>query len=183
MIADHKRFLRPLGLLLVAVTLLTACSRHKSFRLLSGSENEPLQPLIKEFAETLGYEIEFAYKGSVDIMHELQSDSGASAYFGFLYARRGQEPLYVIYPTDGLDIADSQPGYVDQQDKDKEAYFKRLQDYLTSPEVQAKLLQLGRRTGFAGELPNAPADGLTRGYLFDGKKDLVTAFRKAKGYN
>jgi Ca-activated chloride channel family protein len=25
--------------------------------------------------------------------------------------------------------------------------------------------------------------GLTRGYLFDGKKDLVTAFRKAKGYN
>lgn len=319
MVAGPKRILRTLGLLLVAALILTACSQHKSFRLLSGSENEPLQPLIKEFAEKQGYEIEFAYKGSVDIMLELQSDSsnidavwpasglwitlgdqhhrvkyaksiltspvvfgikkslaqklnlvghpvtvaeilntinsrqlkfmmtsasqsnsGASAYFGFLYAllghpeyitkedlhkpglkqqirqllgginrssgssgwlkdlflqgngqydamvnyesiiietnqelvRRGQEPLYVIYPTDGLVIADSQLGYVDQQDKDKEAFFKKLQDYLTSPEVQAKLLQLGRRTGFAGELTNAPAGVFNADWGIDTKKIL-----------
>ncbi|HXB06443.1 MAG TPA: VWA domain-containing protein [Puia sp.] len=311
--------LRPLGILLVALALLTSCGRHKSFRLLSGSENEPLQPLIKEFAEKQGFDIDFAYKGSVDIMLELQADStridavwpasglwitlgdqhhrvkyaksiltspvvfgikkslaqklnfighpvkvadilaaikakqlkfmmtsasqsnsGASAYFGFLYAllgnpeyitkddlhkpelkdqirqllsginrssgssgwlkdlflqgngqydamvnyesiiietnqellRRGQEPLYTIYPTDGLVIADSQLGYVDQGDKDKEAFFRKLQDYLTSPEVQAKLLQLGRRTGFAGELTGAPADVFRADWGIDTKKIL-----------
>ena len=317
MFAASKRFFRPFGILIVALAFLTSCGHHKTFRLLSGSENEPLQPLIKEFAERQGYDIDFVYKGSVDIMLELQADStavdavwpasgiwitlgdqhhkvkyaksiltspvvfgikkslaqqlgfigrpvkvadilqainskqlkfmmtsasqsnsGASAYFGFLYAllgnpeyitkddlhkpelkaqirellsginrssgssgwlkdlflqgqydamvnyeamiietnqeltKRNQEPLYTIYPTDGLVIADSQLGYVDQGDKDKEAFFRKLQDYLTSPEVQSKLLQLGRRTGFAGELSNAPADVFRADWGIDTKKIL-----------
>src|SRR5260221_13246735 len=72
--------------------------------------------------------------------------------------RRGQEPLYIIYPTDGLVIADSQRGYVDHGDKEKEQFFRKLQEYLLSEKVQKQLLHLGRRTGFAGELTNAPAD-------------------------
>src|SRR5260221_3505904 len=72
--------------------------------------------------------------------------------------RRGQEPLYIIYPTDGLVIADSQLGYVDHGDKEKEQFFRKLQEYLLSEKVQKQLLQLGRRTGFAGELINDPAD-------------------------
>lgn len=331
MIADSKRR-RPIASLsnhrrpvlhLVTITLIAlvfaSCGHRRSFRLLSGSENEPLQPLIKEFAEKQGYDIDFTYKGSVDIMLELQSDStnidavwpasglwitlgdqhhkvkyaksiltspvvfgikkglaqklnlvghpvkvadilaaikakqlkfmmtsasqsnsGASAYFGFLYALLGnpeyitkddlhkpelkeqirqllgginrssgssgwlkdlflqgngqydamvnyesiiietnqqltqhnQEPLYVIYPTDGLVIADSQLGYVDQGDKEKEAFFRKLQDYLTSPDVQTTLLKLGRRTGFAGELSNAPADVFRADWGIDTKKIL-----------
>ena len=317
--ATRRRAVLTLFTIGLAVLFLTSCGHRRSFRLLSGSENEPLQPIIKEFAEKQGYNIDFTYKGSVDIMLELQSDStpidavwpasglwitlgdqhhrvkyaksiltspvvfgikkslaqkldfighpvkvadilnaikskqlkfmmtsasqsnsGASAYFGFLYAllgnpeyitkedlhkpelktqirqllqgihrssgssgwlkdlflqgngqydamvnyeaiiietnqeliKRNQEPLYVIYPTDGLVIADSQLGYVDQGDKEKEAFFRKLQDYLTSPEVQNKLLQLGRRTGFAGELSNAPADVFKADWGIDTKKIL-----------
>jgi len=57
------------------------------------------------------------------------------------------EPLYVVYPSDGLSIADSPLAYVDKGDADKEAMFKDLQAYLLSAEVQAKLLAKGRRTG------------------------------------
>jgi Ca-activated chloride channel family protein len=304
---------------LALVVFLFSCQHRQPFRLLSGSENEPLQPLIREFAEKHGYDIDFAYKGSVDIMLDLQSDttsmdavwpasglwitlgdqshrvkyarsiltspvvfgikkslaeklgfvgrpvkvadilaaitsqqlhfmmtsasqsnSGASAYFGFLYAllgdpdfitkddlrkpelqknirallgginrssgssgwlkdlflqgngqydamvnyeaviietnqeltRRGQEPLYVIYPTDGLVIADSQLGYVDHGDKDKEAFFHQLQDFLLSPPAQKRLLDLGRRTGFAGQLTDPPADVFRADWGIDTKKIL-----------
>jgi len=305
---------------LTAFFALTSCQpRHRSFRLLSGSENEPLQPLIKAFAQDKGYDIDFVYQGSVDIMLNLESDtsafdavwpasglwitlgdqhhrvkyarsiltspvvfgikkslaqqlgfvdhpvkvadilqairnrqlhfmmtsasqsnSGASAYFGFLYAllgnpeyitiqdlhkpelktqirdllsginrssgssgwlkdlflqghgkydamvnyestiietdqeltRRGEEPLYVIYPVDGLVIADSQLGYVDHGDKEKETFFRQLQDYLTSPDIQSKLLKLGRRTGFAGQLTDAPDSVFRPQWGIDTKKIL-----------
>jgi Ca-activated chloride channel family protein len=307
-------------LVLAAFIFLSSCqTRHRSFRLLSGSENEALQPLIKTFAQDKGYDIDFVYQGSVDIMLNLESDtpafdavspasglwitlgdqhhrvkyarsiltspvvfgikkslaqklgfighpvkvedilsairnkqlhfmmtsasqsnSGASAYFGFLYAllgnpeyitiqdlhkpelktqirellsginrssgssgwlkdlflkgdgsydamvnyestiietnqeltRRGEEPLYVIYPVDGLVIADSQLGYVDQGDKEKETFFRQLQDYLTSPDVQNKLLLLGRRTGFAGQLTGAPDSVFKPEWGIDTKKIL-----------
>ena len=71
--------------------------------------------------------------------------------------RQGKEPLYLVYPVDGLVIADSQLGYVDNGNVKKENFFKELQAYLLSEPVQHQLLQLGRRTGFAGELKNAPA--------------------------
>src|ERR1700754_598309 len=305
---------------LLALALASCHGSNKTFTLLSGSENEPLEPIIREFAGKEGFDINFSYKGSVDIMLDLQADStvadavwpasglwitlgdnnhrvkyarsiltspvvfgikkslaeklgapgahpvkvadilaairskqlkfmmtsasqsnsGASAYFGFLYAllgnpeyitkddlhkpelkeqirqllgginrssgssgwlkdlflqgngqydamvnyesiiietnqelmKRGQEPLYVIYPTDGLVIADSQIGYVDRGDKEEEAFFRKLQDYLSSSEVQTKLLQLGRRTGFAGELSNAPTDVFRADWGIDTKKIL-----------
>ncbi len=320
---------------LLVFALASCHGSNKTFTLVSGSENEPLEPIIKEFAEKEGYDVNFVYKGSVDIMLDLQADStvadavwpasglwitlgdnnhkvkyarsiltspvvfgikkslaeklgftgghpvkvadilaairskrlkfmmtsasqsnsGASAYFGFLYAllgdpeyitkddlhkpelqkeirellsginrssgssgwlkdlflqgqgqtqgnqpqsagnapgnydamvnyestiietnqeltRRGQEPLYIIYPTDGLVIADSQLGYVDHGDKEKEQFFRKLQEYLLSEKVQKQLLQLGRRTGFAGELTNAPADIFRADWGIDTKKIL-----------
>jgi Ca-activated chloride channel family protein len=86
--------------------------------------------------------------------------------------QQGKEPLYVIYPTDGLVIADSQLGYVDNGDKDKEAFFRKLQAYLLSAKVQGQLLQLGRRTGFAGELQDAPANVFRSEWGIDTKKIL-----------
>lgn len=70
----------------------------------------------------------------------------------------GKEPLYLVYPTDGLVIADSQLGYINNGDQKKEAFFKKLQAYLLTDQVQNELLKMGRRTGFAGELQNAPKD-------------------------
>jgi Ca-activated chloride channel family protein len=64
--------------------------------------------------------------------------------------RLGQEPLYAIYPVDGLAIADSPMGFVTQGDPEKEKTFQDLQAYLLSDAVQQELLHMGRRTGVVG---------------------------------
>lgn len=64
--------------------------------------------------------------------------------------KKGEEPLYVVYPYDGLSIADSPLGYVDQKDEEKEKLFLDLQKYLLSDEVQDKIQKTGRRTGYTG---------------------------------
>lgn len=64
----------------------------------------------------------------------------------------GQEPLYVIYPANGLSVADSPLGYVDKGQAEKEKAFLGLQDYLATPEVQKTLSDLGRRAGLIGLL-------------------------------
>jgi Ca-activated chloride channel family protein len=66
---------------------------------------------------------------------------------------KGHEPLYIIYPTDGIMISDSPLGYIDKGDTHKEELFKKLQAYLLSDRVQAEILSQGRRTGIAGMTP------------------------------
>jgi Ca-activated chloride channel family protein len=63
---------------------------------------------------------------------------------------QGKEPLYAIYPVDGLTIADSPLAYVSKGDAAKEETFKKLQAYLLSPEVQKEIEASGRRTGLVG---------------------------------
>lgn len=264
-------------------------------RILSGSENQELETIIQECSEATGVEIQMEYKGSVDIMRELengapdydavwpassiwvsmgdtrhlikhsqsismtpvvfgireslaeklgfvgekvsvndiltairdgemsfcmtsatQSNSGGSAYIGFLYAllgkqegltsedlqkpdlqadirellsgverssgssdwlkdmflegdydamvnyecliidanqqleEEGKEPLYVVYPYDGLSIADSPLGYVDHGDAEKEEAFLAVQEYLLSDKAQAEIEATGRRINAGG---------------------------------
>ena len=281
-----------------AFCFLSGCSlaEKPTLRILSGSENQELEEILKECEEETGVNIEMVYKGSVDIMQELQrgaegydavwpassiwismgdthhlvkhaqsvsitpvvfgirqslaeelgfagredvsvkdilsaieggklsfcmtsatqSNSGASAYIGFLYAlldkqealtsedleneplreqitellsgidrssgssdwlkdmflngsydamvnyeclmisanqeleRQGREILQVIYPYDGLSIADSPLGYVDHKDAEKEDIFLEVQEYLMSDEVQNQIQRTGRRTGYEG---------------------------------
>lgn len=266
-----------------------------TLRIVSGSENAELEPILNEFAEKENIKIEMTYQGSLDIMRLLgeeeipydavwpasslwltmgdtqhrikhmesvsitpvvfgirqslaeelgfvgrevsvkdilsaiqsgkfrfcmtsatQSNSGASAYIGFLYAllgnpemitmedlqnpdlqtqiqellsgvdrssgssdwlkdmflegdydamvnyeclmiqadqeleQQGKEPLYVVYPYDGLSIADSPLGYVDNGDDQKEEAFLKLQEYLLSDEVQNEIQRTGRRSGYTG---------------------------------
>ena len=64
----------------------------------------------------------------------------------------GEEPLYLVYPADGLAVADSPLGYVDKGDPAKEEAFLSLQQRLLSPDVQQTLLDLGRRAGPLGLL-------------------------------
>lgn len=87
-----------------------------------------------------------------------------------------KEPLYVVYTTDGLAIADSTIGFVnkwdskqnssdnknsnDKQDPlekqniaDKKEFFVKLKDYLLSENAQQKILKTGFRTGLIGINP------------------------------
>ena len=268
---------------------------RQSLRILSGSENQELEPILEDFSRESGIRVEMTYQGSLDIMRVLeqdeiaydavwpasslwlnvgdtgyrvkhgeavsispvvfgirqslaeelgfvgrevsvrdildaitagklkfcmtsatQSNSGASAYIGFLYAllgnpdmiteedleneqlqsdiqallsgvdrssgssdwlkdmfleggydamvnyecliiqaneeleSRGEETLYVVYPYDGLTLADSPLGYVDNGDDDKETAFLELQEYLLSEVVQNEIQRTGRRTGYTG---------------------------------
>lgn len=68
--------------------------------------------------------------------------------------RQGKEPLYVIYPVDGLAIADSTLAFVNKQGNgDKKPLFLALRDYLLSPEVQKEIFRTGFRTGLIGMNP------------------------------
>lgn len=62
----------------------------------------------------------------------------------------GREPLYIIYPADGLSVADSPLGYVNRSDAVKEEAFLALQAHLLSAPVQDQLMALGRRAGLLG---------------------------------
>ncbi len=67
------------------------------------------------------------------------------------FVRRGQEPLCLIYPQDGLMVADSPLAYIGNAEAtEKEALFLKLQQYLLSKSVQASIESTGRRTGLLG---------------------------------
>jgi Ca-activated chloride channel family protein len=65
----------------------------------------------------------------------------------------GRDPLYAVYPVDGLAIADSPLGYVDHGDAAKAEVFQKLQTYLLSENVQKEILGFGRRVGLVGLNP------------------------------
>ncbi|OYX25696.1 MAG: hypothetical protein B7Z10_05430 [Rhodobacterales bacterium 32-66-7] len=288
-----------LGVVAAAALFLTQRPAGPTLAIVSGSENEALEPLIQDWARDRGVTVDMTYLGSVDISRELQagkaspydavwpahslwielgdtknvvahatsilrspvvlgvrrsiaeglgwvgrkdltiqdihaatragkfrlsmtsatqSNSGASAYLGFLYAfagdpdmltlpmlddpavqdamrsllgevdrssgssgwlkdafvanpaafdaminyesvvieanqaliAEGQEPLYLIYPANGLAVADSPLGLIDKGDAAKTAAFLDLQAYLLTPDTQGKLSALGRRAGLIG---------------------------------
>ncbi|MGN0574807.1 MAG: VWA domain-containing protein, partial [Ruminococcus sp.] len=63
---------------------------------------------------------------------------------------QGKEPLYAVYPYDGLSIADSPLGYVDHGSENKQKAFLAVQEYLLFEDVQNEIQKTGRRTGFEG---------------------------------
>ena len=85
---------------------------------------------------------------------------------------QGKEPLYVIYPKDGLGIADSPLGYIDNGDAKKEEAFLKLQEYLTSDEIKPELLNLGRRTSYAINFENNNQDVFNPDWGIDTQKVL-----------
>ncbi|MGI6003457.1 MAG: substrate-binding domain-containing protein [Lachnospiraceae bacterium] len=72
--------------------------------------------------------------------------------------KEGKEPLYAVYPEDGLSLADSPLGYVDNGNTEQEDLFQKLQDYLLSDDVQNKIQQTGRRTGYTQEVAEENKD-------------------------
>lgn len=71
---------------------------------------------------------------------------------------RGAEPLYAIYPSDGVAAANSPLGFVERgRGEPARRFFDALQEYLLSPEIQRRLVKLGRRPA-VGEASDAAAD-------------------------
>ncbi len=64
---------------------------------------------------------------------------------------QGKEPLFVIYPVDGLAVADQTLGYVNStNDPAMQERFIGLRDYLLSEPVQQEIAARGFRTGVLG---------------------------------
>lgn len=63
--------------------------------------------------------------------------------------KAGKEPLYAIYPVDGLSISDSPLAYVDKGDDKKEEEFLDLQKYILSKETQKEIEKTGKRNAFS----------------------------------
>lgn len=61
-----------------------------------------------------------------------------------------KEPLHVVYPSDGLAIADYPLGFVDHGDAKKAQMFADLQTYLLSKDAQAQIASFGWRTSPIG---------------------------------
>jgi Ca-activated chloride channel homolog len=77
-----------------------------------------------------------------------------------------REPLYAIYPEDGVSVADSPLGFVDRgRGKDVEKFFDDLQAFLLSNDVQARIAKTGRRIALGGAAANAvdPATNINPG--------------------
>jgi Ca-activated chloride channel family protein len=61
---------------------------------------------------------------------------------------RGSEPLWIVYPADGVAIADAPIGYLDRgRGEAAEKFVLDLQDYLLSDEAQKQIAATGRRIG------------------------------------
>lgn len=64
----------------------------------------------------------------------------------------GLEPIYAIYPVDGVSFSDSPIAYIDRNNQNKLDVYTGLKQYLTSEECINKLYETGRRAGYGGEI-------------------------------
>lgn len=86
--------------------------------------------------------------------------------------RQNQEPLYLIYPKDGVAINDMPFGYVERQ-QGKEEKFKVLQDYLRSKALRDKMETKGFRTWYGGVKNNASSNSFKKEWGIDTSKYLI----------
>lgn len=64
--------------------------------------------------------------------------------------QQNKEPLYIIYPVDGVSISDSPLAYVDNKSEQKLEMFEKIQGYILSDEGQNELQKTGRRVWYGG---------------------------------
>ena len=64
--------------------------------------------------------------------------------------KAGKEPLYAIYPIDGVSISDSPFAFINNGNEEKKEIFTDLQSYILSDQGQEVLQKQGRRTWYGG---------------------------------
>lgn len=87
--------------------------------------------------------------------------------------KKGKEPLYLVYPKDGVAINDSPFAYIDHGQK-KEDKFDILQKYLLSEEGTKKLESLGRRVWYGGINKDADKNIFNKEWGIDTNKYLMS---------
>lgn len=85
----------------------------------------------------------------------------------------GKEPLYVLYPVDGVSISDSPFAYIDNGKENQKETFLKLQEYILSNEGQEELAGKGRRTWFGGVTTNADTTIFNPDWGIDTSKYIV----------
>lgn len=83
-----------------------------------------------------------------------------------------KEPLYLLYPVDGVAINDSPFAYIDN-DQNKLEQFNKLQSYLLSNESQKKLQEFGKRTWYGGTNTKANKDTFNPSWGINTSKYLI----------
>lgn len=129
----------------------------------SGEEN-----YLKEmFLKSSDYEAVIAAESSlIDINRQLVSNN--------------KEPLYLIYPNDGVAINDSTFGFINN-DASKEEIFLKIQNYLLSDEGKEILTDNGYRTWYGGVTSKSDSKIFSKDWGIDTTKYLnVTKFPSKK---
>lgn len=83
-----------------------------------------------------------------------------------------KEPLYLLYPVDGVAINDSPFAYVDR-DQNKLEQFNKLQTFLLSNESQKKLQNYGKRTWYGGINNSVSKETFNPSWGIDTSKYLI----------
>lgn len=87
--------------------------------------------------------------------------------------KQNKEPLYILYPIDGVSISDSPLAYIDNKDEKKKEIFKKLQNYILSKDVQKQLENKGRRTWYGGINENVNKEIFNPNWGIDTTKYIV----------
>lgn len=61
---------------------------------------------------------------------------------------QGKEPLYIVYPSEGVAMSDAPLAYVDHDNENKEKAFLAFQKFLLSEKTQEKIQETGRRSAY-----------------------------------
>ena len=120
-------------------------------------DDENLKYKLKEFYKgmerTSGSDsyLQEMFLNSKDYDSIIASESSLININKELEANGDNDPLYLLYPTDGVPINDSTLAFIDHhKDETKKENYLSLQKYLRSSEGQNKLEALGRRTWYGG---------------------------------
>ena len=87
--------------------------------------------------------------------------------------QQGEDPLYILYPVDGVSISDSPLAYINHKDEKKLESFLKLQNYILSTEGQNELAKTGRRVWYGGINENADKTVFNPDWGIDTTKYIV----------
>ncbi len=86
--------------------------------------------------------------------------------------KEGKEPLYLVYPEDGVAINDMPFGYV-ERNQDKKETFEKFLEFLRSEQTSSALENYGLRTWFGGTKTNTSNENFNKEWGIDTDKYLI----------
>ena len=120
--------------------------------------------------------------GSEDFLEELFLNGKYEALITYEFSiinmnkklvAQGKEPLYMLYPIDGVSISDSPLALIKNGNDTKKEQFKKLQDFMLSDEGQKILAEKGRRTWYGGVKTNVDQTIFNKEWGIDTTKYIV----------